>query len=53
MSTTCTTLKNHPAKKKGETFKNSLKHFTKKRESSFDIRTNDENRQKTQGSQRN
>ena len=48
MSTTYTTLKKHPAKKKGETFSNNLKHFAKECESLFDIRTSYKNIQKTQ-----
>ena len=43
MSTTYTILKKHTAKKKGETFSNNLKHFTKECESLFHIK----NRQKT------
>ena len=39
MSTTYPTLKKHPAKKKGETFSNNLKHFAKECESLFVIRT--------------
>ena len=48
LSTTCTTLKKHTAKKKGETFSNNLKRFTKESESLFHIRTSDKNRQKPQ-----
>ena len=48
MSTTYTTLKEHPAKKKGQTISNNLKHFAKECESLSDIRTNYKNRQKTQ-----
>ena len=44
MSTTYTTLKKHPAKKKSETFSNNLKNFAKECESLFDIRTSDKNR---------
>ena len=48
MSTTYTTLKEHPAKKKGQTISNNLKHFAKECESLSDIRTKYKNRQKTQ-----
>ena len=47
MSQTNTTLKNIQPKK-SETFSNNLKHCAKECESSFHIRTNDKNRQKTQ-----
>ena len=47
ISTTYTTLKNYPAKRKSETFSNNLNYFAKECES-FDVRTSDKNRQKTQ-----